>query len=514
MKLTPPKSAREIAAPLFGEPLPDGSDGGMHGPDIMDGVRKIQLTNRPKEVHGWGTSLCSDFPRPGSFQTAWSVRKLLKSEGETPLASTAIIGQPNRVLADSPGIKWVAGALVIGAISFNAVLCFLNTRGVAISKVHVMMSEALLISAAVVACRNYFNLAHVSIMALIILFTMTLSILRYANVPSNGFDPKISRDILIPVVFFLLGKAVNDIKAADKVVFIALAVVLIFAVFEYCFLDAFLKVFNVADYYIARGTLEDSDRAFAVSQGLMGNGLRPVEQGRTLLPFLGDHRVSSLFLEPSTLGNFAALVTLWALVRSCMERKLYVWCALSGLALLVLSDTRFNAYFLVLAVAILMTPPRMATPLVFVLPFIVILALYLFGASADPYHGVPMVEGFEVGDRLLYSGRVLLDFDLYNWFGLEASRLQTFDSGYGYVISNVGIIGFALLWILFMSLEGSSRYFFALRNVTAVYFAAFLCISASQFTIKIAALLWFLLGALSTVRSTDRPGSPKRNVAT
>jgi putative polymerase len=432
-----------------------------------------------------------------------------------PLASTAIIGQRrDQVLADSPEIKWVAGALIIGAISFNAVLCFLNTRGVAISSIHVMISEALLISAAVMACRNYLTLAHFSIIVLIVLFTITLSIIRYAKIPSNGFDPKISRDILIPVVFFLLGKAVNDIKAADRVVLIALAVVSSFAAFEYFFLDAFLNVFGVAEYYIARGTLEASDWALEVSHGLMASGLRPADQGRTLLPFLGDHRVSSLFLEPSTLGNFGALVTLWAFVRSRMEGRLYVWCALGGLALLALSDTRFNAYFLVLAVPILTTPPRIATPLVFVLPFIIILALYLFGASADPYLGIPTVEGLEVGDRLLYSGRVLLDFDLYNWLGLEASREQTFDSGYGYVISNLGIIGFAVLWTLFMSLEGSSRYFFTFRNVTAVYFAALLCISAAQFTIKIAALLWFMLGALSTVPGTDRLWSPVRKVAT
>lgn len=434
----------------------------------------------------------------------------------TPMASTATIGQRrHEALAPRAAeIKWVAGALIIGAISFNAVLCFLNTHGVAISGIHVMASEVLLISAAMVACRNHLTPTHLSIIALVVLFTIALAIIRYTKAPANSFDPKISRDILIPVVFFLLGKAVNDVKAADKVVLIALAVVSIFAVFEYFFLDAFLRVFGVAEYYIARGTLDASDSALEISRGLMASGLRPADQGRTLLPFLGDHRVSSLFLEPSTLGNFGALVTLWALLRSRMEGRLYVWCALGGLALLVLSDTRFDAYFLLLAVPILAMPPRIATPLVFVLPFIVMLALYLFAASANPYLGIPEVEGREVSDRLLYSGRVLLDFDLYSWLGLETSRAQTFDSGYGYVISNLGIIGCAALWTLFMSLKGSSRYFYNFRNVLALYFAALLCISASQFTIKIAALLWFMLGALSTVSNTYQAWPPMRKVAT
>jgi putative polymerase len=139
------------------------------------------------------------------------------------------------------------------------------------------------------------------------------------------------------------------------------------------------------------------------------------------------------------------------------------------------------------------------------------LALYLLAAtSPGAFNSIPMVEGREAYDRLLYSGRVLYDFDVYNWLGLAVSRAQTFDSGYGYVVSNIGIIGFAALWVLFMSLQGSNRFFYAFRNVLAVYFAALLCISASQFTIKIAALLWFLLGVLSVVKATD--GARSRRV--
>lgn len=427
------------------------------------------------------------------------------------MASADLIVRADRVLADSPNLGRVANALIIGTISFNAVLCFLNTRGVAISNVHVMMCEALLISATVLACRNHLRFIDVSVLALIVAYTVMISALRYANAPAEGFDPKISRDLIIPVAFFLLGKALNDVDAADRAVFTATAVLLIFAVFEYFFLDLFLKIFEVAEYYIARGTVEASDWALDVSQGLMVSGFRPTDQGRTLLPFLGDHRVSSLFLEPSSLGNFGMLVTLWAAVRSRMEGRLFLWCALGGLALLVLSDTRFDAYFLVLGVVIVMLPPKLTTPVAFLSPFIAIIALYLLGMSAPYSHNdIPMLEGREIYDRLLYSGRVLLDFDIYNWFGLEVSRAQTFDTGYGYVISNVGVLGLTALWILFMSLEGSNRYYVSFRNVVAIYFATMLSISASQFTIKIAALLWLLLGVLSVAKGRNGIKSAQR----
>jgi putative polymerase len=169
------------------------------------------------------------------------------------------------------------------------------------------------------------------------------------------------------------------------------------------------------------------------------------------------------------------------------------------LAFVILSDGRFNACAVVLSVAVLMIPPRIATLGILPLPLFVTLALYLIGASVEQYYtGAPkIVEGLGLYDRVLYSARVLFNFDAYNWFGLEASPAQTFDAGYAYVINNVGIFGFAAFWLLFMSLPGLNRYYFSFRNAIAIYFAALLCISNSPFTIKVAAPLWFLLGVLS-----------------
>jgi len=41
--------------------------------------------------------------------------------------------------------------------------------------------------------------------------------------------------------------------------------------------------------------------------------------------------------------------------------------------------------------------------------------------------------------------------------GIETSRAPTADAGYAYVISNLGLLGFAAFWIWFMSLGGRSR---------------------------------------------------------
>ena len=419
----------------------------------------------------------------------------------------------SRAARDSRVSTWVAALLIIGTIGFNAVLCFLNTRGIVITDIRVMMAEVLLIAGTVLACRNYLTSVHVFLLGSIVLYTVVLSVIRYADVPALGFDPKISRDLIIPVVFFLLGVAVGDVRSADRIVAAATAILLLFGLYEYFFLESFLKVLDVAGYYVARGTLEASEWAQDVSQGLMVSGMRPADQGRTLLPFLGDHRVSSLFLEPTTLGNFGTLVAMWAAMRSRMEGRLYLWSALGGVALIILSDTRFDAYFLVIALTLLFIPHRLTTPAILALPFLTVAALYLLAASAERYHGIPMVEGRGVYERLLYSGRVLHAFDVYNWFGVEVSRAQTFDSGYGYVLSNIGIIGFTMLWVMFISLKGSSRYFYAFRNMVGLYFVTLLCISSSVFTIKLAAMLWFLLGTLSLAKDQVLAKSSARRIA-
>jgi putative polymerase len=227
-----------------------------------------------------------------------------------------------------------------------------------------------------------------------------------------------------------------------------------------------------------------------------------------LLPVLGDHRVSSLFLEPIGLGNFGCMVVFWAIARSKMEGQVRLWSVAAGIALIILSDGRFNAAFVALGIVILLISPRITTPVVFALPLVLIFGLWLAAANAPAQDFRPTLEGLSVHDRLLYSGRLLLDFDIYNWLGVKASRSPTFDSGYAYIISNIGLLGLAVFWFWFMSLDGHSRYFRAFRNTTAAYFATLLCLSQSQFTIKTAALLWFLVGVLSLAKDGAKAPAP------
>ena len=418
------------------------------------------------------------------------------------MASTDLVGRPGRLLADAPHLKWVAGALVIGAITFNAILSIINTSVTPINNYYVVGSEVAIIVAALLACFRTREPKYVLIITALIIYTTLLASIRSAISPEEGFNFKISRDFLIPVTFILVGKSIDNVKVADYIVYVATTVILFFAIFEYFSVNAFIKMFSITEYYLARGTLTPFDPAIPGAQGLWLSGIRSPEEGRQLVPFLGGHRVSSLFLEPTSLGNFGGLVVFWGIARSKMEQRLRLWSITAGVVLIIASDTRFGAYILCVGILILLISPRITTPAIFAMPFALIFGLYLAAANAAP-QDLPFVEGRSMQDRLLYSGRVLLDFDIYNWMGIEPSRAQTFDAGYAYVISNVGLIGLATFWFWFMSLDGRSRYFYAFRNTSAAYFAALFCISTSQFSIKTAALLWFLMGALSVARERN-----------
>ena len=425
------------------------------------------------------------------------------------MASAGISLPREQLFTHSSDSKWLPGALIFGAITFNALLCFVNTHVTPINNSYVIGSELIIISIALLESYRTIEPLYVLAITSIIIYAAVLALIRSNVSPQiGGVDMKIARDLLIPIIFFHLGKKSCNIKFIDYMVYGATVIVLFFALFEYFFLDLYLKIFSITDYYVARGTLDAADPSLQWANGLMLSGIRPEDQGgRVLLPFLGDHRVSSLFLEPIGLGNFGCMVVFWAIARSKMERQARVWSVAAGIALIILSDGRFNAYFLGLGILILLISPRFTSPVVLALPFVLIFGLWLGAASAGAQDFRPTLEGLSVStlqDRLTYSGRLLLDFDIYNWLGMKASRSPTGDSGYAYIISNIGLIGLAVFWLWFLSLKGRSRYFYAFRNTTAAYFAVLFCLSQSQFTIKTAALLWFLLGGLSLAKDGAR----------
>jgi putative polymerase len=298
----------------------------------------------------------------------------------------------------------------------------------------------------------------------------------------------------------MLGTQVTDLKAADRTVWLAIALVAPLALFEYFYLDIFLQYFDIIHYYIARGTLQESKEVLLASGNLMVSGIRPQGQGRELFSFLGDHRVSSIFLEPVGLGCFGIIVFMWGIVMSRSEHRFRFGLLSAGLLFIILADSRFGALFSVFVLILMMLPPRVSTIAAALLPGAIIAALVVAGQLIHNFP--PNLENTTSG-RLIYSAQVLSEFDFFHWLGFKVSNLQTSDAGYAYIISSIGLFGLAVFWCIVLCIRGPSLEFILFRNASAAYFAVMSCVGNSQLTIKTASLLWFLLGVLSVARGAD-----------
>src|SRR4029077_20493889 len=154
----------------------------------------------------------------------------------------------------------------------------------------------------------------------------------------SHFDPKILRDVLIPIAFFFLGCYFGTLRLADRLVTVLIVVAFADAMFEWLAPSTYSHFFNIARYYIERGTTTEDQHQFF---GGFFNSAR--FQNRTLLPILGDHRVSGIFLEAPSVGNFAGIAFAWILLR---PKRLWSFAlkTIAALMIVVLADARFGLY--------------------------------------------------------------------------------------------------------------------------------------------------------------------------
>jgi putative polymerase len=395
---------------------------------------------------------------------------------------------------------WLLFFVLISAVLFNFVLCFVNTKVVSVSRLDVAMCEVAIVAAGIVIAAPVIRLEEYLVLGGIVLVAVLLAALRADVTAGARFDVQPARDFLIPVVFFVVGTRCRSPIAADRIMSVLALIVVAAGVFEFLFLNAYTRYFDIISYYYARGSISAEEFAYS-SAKLFVSGLRP--EGRALFPFIGDHRVSSVFLEPVSPGNFAVLLFYWALVRSFATRRLQFFQFACALLLTVLADNRFGLVMcgsgLLFIVIVRKTPSVLLKLLLLFLPCAGVLSVIAI-ALANPFH--PINDSF-IG-RSVSSGQALMSLNLFNWLGLEGvgSTVNIYDSGYAYTVAVIGAPALLMLWTLFISLKGRAKDFHTFQAMLALYYAMILCVSYSPFTIKTAAVAWFLLGALRGADAT------------
>ncbi|NVO15337.1 MAG: surface polysaccharide polymerase [Rhodoplanes sp.] len=409
-------------------------------------------------------------------------------------ASDTLSGQTS-VETQSGSAAAAAVAIVIAALTFNQVLAFVNASITPVTPLSVMAAEVLILAAAASLVWNRSESLYPLSVALAawLVFAMTMR---------SGFDPKVLRDAFIPVLFYFLGQRCGTPETCDRLVAISIAIVGAFAVIEWAFLDTYIRYVDILGYYLAKGSTDVT--LGGDGPGLFTSGIR--FEGRTLLPFLGEHRVSSVFLEPVSLGNFGAIAFAWLLLRfRAYGYAFYGWTALV-LIILVLGDARFGIYLCATAAAIYLVAPLVRPGLVFVVPFVLVVVLLAYAGALSGGAWDNTLLG-----RFLLSGQLLSTLDGWQALGLAPSDVNFVDSGYATVLSQFGLFGAAGLWAVYLfgsPAETPAAWRFKL--FVCFYLILLLSISTSFATIKTAALLWFLAGGTAEnppVEPGERCGS-------
>ena len=391
---------------------------------------------------------------------------------------------PAEIPSQHPVLRPLTIAIVVGAVLYQVVLCLINTHLFPASRAMVGLAEAMLM----LACLPL--LLPRLLPGVVILVSLTGATLCLLALFKGGLDMKGFRDVLIPMWFFWLGRNIGDVALADRILKIAIALVIVVGFYELFALESFTNLLDIFGYYVNIGSLEPITEYERESR-LQMNGIRPEDMGRTLLPWLLDnHRVSSVFLEPVSLGNFATLVVAWGLSKDASEKYLmWLFCS-AGVLMMVLADSRFALLSVTLLAVLRLTFRGWMLYLPAAMPFCImggLVALGLFGSIgySDTFVG-----------RLVSSAWGLLSFDARMLLGADSGAWFP-DQGYAYVLSTFGIvlaIGFWLvIWLMPVPDDRAARF----RCFASVYMSLILTISGtSLFAMKTSALLWFLFGVV------------------
>jgi len=385
--------------------------------------------------------------------------------------------------------------ILMAALLYQAVLCAVHTNVHAISTAGVMFSEFVIYLLCMVVLSKNIRLELVAVAALAAAYLFLLAIMR------NQLDPKGFRDVMIPILFYGIGRQVGDARYADRLLKLAVLLVLAFGFLEWFFLDIYSRVFNIFSYYVNQGGLAAGSN-WAKDSVLGLNGIRPEGIGRTILPaLLGSHRISSIFLEPVSLGNFAVIIAAWGLSKRREEFKDTIFFLLAAALMIVMSDSRYGMITVATLVVLRCLPlGRSGNAWPIVLPLLSALMLLLIGAFFDGRYSDSFLG------RLYVSGRTLLGLNIGMLLGLDGYNTNFGDMGYPSLLTRLGLPLCVLLWVPLWMLKMEDERGNRFRIYITLYISLILCVSGtSLFALKTAGILWFLVGCAAGKAADPAP---------
>ena len=397
--------------------------------------------------------------------------------------------------------------LVLAAALFNALIAIINARFKPLTGNTVIIAEIVIVIAAHLFILRHFQNRMVNWYFLIVAIG-AFAILRIAS--TGNADAKYFRDIFLIITFILLGMTSNERRVIQLMAALqtfVIAGILLEAICLPCYND----LFAVKDFYInTRGLGEEEFTN--LSSDLYVSATRPEAR---FLPFFDLHRMSSVFLEPVSLGNFMTVtVAFTAAFWKKLGGKLQAFFVASMILMLLACDGRLAAMASVAILAI--SAGHRAMPrhsAIMFLPFVVVLAVVV-AALAGWQSGTDDLSG-----RIAFTVELIQDMTVADIFGISDRQLpQSVDAGVVYLIITQSIIGAALIWgFITLSANESTPEQKIYKNGVLMYLALTMMVSYSFLSIKTAAPIWFIFGALLSGGASEavqvRSAPPNRHTA-
>jgi putative polymerase len=375
--------------------------------------------------------------------------------------------------------------IVFSAVLFNAGLAIINAHVMPLSASAVIGFEVLIVAAAhAVILANYRPqmLPWYGVIVVIILFSLG------RGIAIGNFDPKFVRDALLIPTFVLLGMTTHPRRLTLLIV--AVHVVVVGGVlFEAAFPEAYSSLFDVRQYYIATRAFDAAD-FWDSSSDLFVSATRPDAR---FFSFVDLHRLSSVLLEPVSLGNYVVVTIAFLCANYAhMGRRTILFLSLGSLIALIGCDGRLAAVSSAIVILVALLAPLLPRKSALLyLPIAVLCAVGFVvllhpDATSDSFAG-----------RLAYGVELLARYELWEWFGMSNRLIdQAGDSGIAYTIATQSIIGLIAFWffLVLSAKEKTPRQIRYLHSL-CIYLALSMLVSYSLFSIKTAALLWFIHGS-------------------
>ena len=380
--------------------------------------------------------------------------------------------------------QWPIVLLLLAAICYNAILAIINAHVASLSVMQVALCEFIVLSGAgIVVSRQPLTQNDAAWLTFLIGTFFGTVFLSLAN---GSLLVEALRNVAIVALFTALGIRANlhTVRSAFLIAVCVVGCVMIFEISATAQYSAFFKPFSYYQNTRGLGEIDYGD------VGLFGNALG--FEGRFNFGLFTTPRTSSIFLEQTSLANFASviaiyLVTMWrSLTRG--ERIL-----ITGFVLLALvsNNTRMASVFAGFTLLGYFIYPRLPRYGTLILP----LLLLALAVGLSSWMG-PSKED-DLAGRIGLSVRLLSMTDFPASLGLRVADAVEFpDSGYSYLIYSCSLVGAVAIWLYvalaipFISPE-QRRCAWA---VSLFLFLNLLVAGNAVFSMKIAAPLWLLAG--------------------